>query len=130
MDRIGENIANGLPVKNNEEILGEISSVSELLYDVIQKFVAAEMEIAHIQNSKIQRSLDLMTVFFVALFASILAFLFRNYRVLNRSINDPIYRLKTMASRIARGMPSATEDRTKASIPLYNCGTSSRKPRK
>ena len=47
--------------------------------------------------------MDLMTVFQIALFASILAFLFRNYRQLNRSINDPIYRLKTMASRIAQG---------------------------
>ncbi len=103
VDKIGDNIASSRPVHDNEQILGEISSVSELLYDVIQKFVAAETEIAHVQNTRIQRSLDLMTFFQVALFASILAFLFRNYRHLNRSINDPIYRLKTMASRIAQG---------------------------
>lgn len=103
VDKIGENIAYSRPVHDNEKILGEISSVSELLYDVIQKFVAAETEIAHIQNTRIQRSLDLMTLFQTALFASILAFLFRNYRQLNRSINDPIYRLKTMASKIAQG---------------------------
>ena len=103
VDKIGDNIAAGRPVHDNEEILGEISSVSELLYDVIQKFVAAETEIAHIQNTKIQRSLDLMTFFQIVLFASILAFLFRNYKQLNRSINDPIYRMKTMASRIAQG---------------------------
>ena len=36
-------------------------------------------------------------------FTATLAFLLRNYRQLNRSINDPIYRLKTMASRIAQG---------------------------
>jgi two-component system sensor histidine kinase YesM len=103
VDKIGNNIATGRPVRDNEEILGEISSVSELLYDVIQKFVAAETEIAHIQNTRIQRSLDLMTFFQIALFGSILAFLFRNYKQLNRSINDPIYRLKTMASKIAQG---------------------------
>ncbi len=103
VDRIGANIDAGRPVHDNEVILGEISSVSELLYDVIQKFVAAETEIAHIQNTRIQRSLDLMTFFQVVLFASILAFLFRNYRQLNRSINDPIFRLRTMASRIAQG---------------------------
>jgi two-component system sensor histidine kinase YesM len=103
VNKIGENIGARRPVRDNEKILGEISSVSELLYDVIQKFVAAEMEIAHIQNTRIRRSIDLMTIFQIALFASILAFLFRNYRQLNRSINDPIYRLKTMASRIAQG---------------------------
>jgi two-component system, sensor histidine kinase YesM len=103
VDTIGNNIANGRPVHDNENILGEISSVGELLYDVIQKFVAAETEIAYIQNTRIQRSLDLMTLFQTALFASILAFLFRNYKQLNRSINDPIYRLKTMASKIAQG---------------------------
>jgi two-component system sensor histidine kinase YesM len=103
VDKIGDNIANSRPVHDNEEILGEIRSVSELLYDVIQKFVAAETEIAHIQNTRIQRSQNLMIVFQVALYASILMFLFRNYRQLNRSINDPIYRLKTMASRIAQG---------------------------
>lgn len=103
VDKIGGNIAAGRPVRDNEKILGEISSVGELLYDVIQKFVAAEVEIAHVQNARIQRSIDLMTFFQIALFASILAFLFRNYRQLNRSINDPIYRLKTMASRIAQG---------------------------
>ncbi len=103
VDMIGVNIATGRPVHDNEEILGEISSVSELLYDVIQKFVAAETEIAHIQNARIQRSRDLMIFLQVVLFASILAFLFRNYKQLNRSINDPLYRLKTMASQIAKG---------------------------
>ena len=103
VDKVGVNIANNGPVRVNEQILGEISSVSELLYDVIQDFVAAEMEIAHFQNTRIQRSIDLMTAFQVALLAAILAFLFRNYRQLNRSINDPIYRLKSMASRIAQG---------------------------
>lgn len=103
VDKIGHNIANGRPVHDNEKILGEISSVSSLLYDVIQKFVAAETEIAHLQNARIQRSMDLMVILQVVLFAATLAFLFRNYRQLNRSINDPIYRLKTMASRIAQG---------------------------
>ena len=103
VDKIGDNIANGRPVHDNEEILGEIRSVSELLTEVIQKFVAAETEIAHIKNARIQRSLELMTILQIALFASILAFLFRNYKQLNRSINDPIYRLKTMASKIAQG---------------------------
>jgi two-component system, sensor histidine kinase YesM len=103
VDKIGGNISNGLPVHDNEKILGEISSVSSLLYDVIQKFVAAETEIAHLQNARMQRSMDLMVILQVALFTATLAFLFRNYRQLNRSINDPIYRLKTMASRIAQG---------------------------
>jgi two-component system sensor histidine kinase YesM len=61
------------------------------------------MEIAHIQNARIQRSLELMTVFQIILFTSILAFLIINYKKLNRSINIPIYRLKTMASQIAQG---------------------------
>ncbi len=103
VDRIGTNIANNRPVHENEQILGEISSVSDLLYDVIQKFVAAEMEIAHVENTRIQQSMDIMTLFQIALFMAILTFLFRNYKLLNRSINDPIYRLKTMASRIAQG---------------------------
>jgi two-component system sensor histidine kinase YesM len=103
VDAIGENIARGGPVRQNEVILGEISSVSELLYDVIQRFVAAEMEIAHLQSIRIQRSMDVMTAFLTVLLGSILVFLYRNSRQLNRSIKDPIYRLKTMASRIAQG---------------------------
>ncbi|MFW5776133.1 MAG: sensor histidine kinase [Spirochaetota bacterium] len=103
VDRIGANIVEGRPVRDNEQILGEIRSVSELLYEVIQRFVAAEMEIAHIQDTRIQHSMDLMTFFQVVLLASILVFLFRNNQQLNRSIKDPIYRLKTMASRIAQG---------------------------
>jgi two-component system sensor histidine kinase YesM len=101
--KIGDNIAASRPVHENEKILGEIRSVSSLLYDVIQKFVAAETEIAHLQNASMQRSMDLMIVLQVALFAAILAFVLRNYKQLNRSINDPIFRLKTMASRIAQG---------------------------
>jgi len=103
VDKIGENIAHDRPVRENEMILGEITSVSDLLYDVIQKFVAAEMELAHIQNTKIQRSMDLMTFTQVLLFVAILLFLLRNYRQLNQSINEPIWRLKTMASQIAQG---------------------------
>jgi two-component system sensor histidine kinase YesM len=68
------------PVRENEQILGEISSVSELLYDVIQEFVAAEVEIAHFQNTRIQRSIDLMTLLPDRALASILIFLFRNYK--------------------------------------------------
>ncbi len=113
--KVGENIAGNRPVHENEQILGEISSVSELLYDVIQQFVAAEMEIAYLQNTRIQRSIDLMTLFQILLLAAILVFLFRNYKQLNRSINDPIYRLKTMASRIAQGDLSIRVERPEIS---------------
>jgi two-component system, sensor histidine kinase YesM len=115
VDKIGENIADSRPVRENEKILGEISSVSDLLYDVLQKFVAAETEIAHVQNIRIQRSLVMMTIFQSALFASTLAFLLRNYRLLNRSIKDPIYRLKTMASKIALGDLSIRVDKPEIS---------------
>ncbi|MGH0051969.1 MAG: sensor histidine kinase [Sphaerochaetaceae bacterium] len=103
VETIGDNIASSRPVHENEKILTDISSVSDLLYDLIQRFVAAEMEIAHIQNTRIQRSIDVMTVFQILFFMYILAFILRNYKQLNRSINDPIFRLKTMASRIAQG---------------------------
>jgi two-component system, sensor histidine kinase YesM len=115
VDKIGLNISERRPVRDNEKILGEISSVSDLLYDVLQKFVAAETEIAHIQNVRIQRSLVLMTIFQSALFASILVFLLRNYRQLNRSVKDPIYRLKTMASKIAQGDLSIRVDKPEIS---------------
>lgn len=101
--RIGGNIERNRPVSENETILAEIASVSDLLYDVLQKFVAAEMVLAHIQNKNLQRSMDLMTIVQIVLFLSILLFLLRNYRQLNRGINEPIFRLKTMASRIAQG---------------------------
>lgn len=103
VDKIGVNIAAERPVYENERLLGEISSVSDLLYDVIQKFVASEMELAYEKNAIMQRSIDLMTMFQIALFSSILAFLLLNFRSLNRNVNLPIYRLKTMASRIAQG---------------------------
>lgn len=103
VDKIGDNIAQNRPVRENEKILGEITAVSDLLYDVIQKFVSAEMDLAHIQNTRIKRSMDLMTLTQILLFVAILLFLLRNYRQLNRSINEPIYRLRTMASRIAQG---------------------------
>ena len=115
VDKIGDNIAHDRPVSENEKILGEITSLSDILYDVIQKFVAAEMDLAHIQNTKIQRSMDLMTLTQVALFLAILLFLLRNYRQLNRSINEPIYRLKTMASRIAQGDLSIRVERPEIS---------------
>lgn len=101
--KIGDNIAQNRPVSENEQILDEVSSVSDLLYDVLQKFVAAEMVLAHVQNTDLQRSMDLMTIVQIVLFAAILLFLMSNYRKLNRGINEPIYRLKTMASRIAQG---------------------------
>lgn len=103
VDKIGDNIAHDRPVRENEKILGEITSVGDLLYDVIQKFVAAEMELAHIQNTRIKRSMDFMTITQILLLVAILLFLLRNYRQLNRSINEPIWRLRTMASRIAQG---------------------------
>lgn len=101
--KIGENIESNRPVRENEAILGEIRSVSDLLYDIIQQFVASEMEIAHVQNTRIQRSLDFMTIFQIAVLGAIMLFLFRNYWQLNNSINKPVIRLKTMASQIARG---------------------------
>jgi two-component system sensor histidine kinase YesM len=115
VDRIGDNIAHDRPVHENEKILTEITSVSDLLYDVIQKFVAAEMELAHIQDTRIKRSMDLMTYTQMLLFFAILLFLLRNYRQLNRSINEPIYRLKTMASRIAQGDLSIRVERPEIS---------------
>jgi two-component system sensor histidine kinase YesM len=115
VDMIGDNIAHDRPVRENEKILGEITSVSDLLYDVLQKFVAAETDLAHVQNARIKRSMDLMTLTQVLLFFAILLFLLRNYRQLNRSINEPIYRLKTMASRIAQGDLSIRVERPEIS---------------
>ncbi len=103
VDKIGDNIKDNRPVRENEQILIEIRSVSDLLYDIIQQFVASEMEIAHIQNTRIQRSLDIMTFFQIAILTAIILFLIRNYWQLNNSINKPVIRLKTMASQIARG---------------------------
>jgi two-component system sensor histidine kinase YesM len=115
VDMIGDNISHDRPVRENEKILGEITSVSDLLYDVLQKFVAAETDLAHVQNARIKRSMDLMTLTQVLLFFAILLFLLRNYRQLNRSINEPIYRLKTMASRIAQGDLSIRVERPEIS---------------
>lgn len=114
-NQIGKNIADNRPVGENERILGEIRAVSELLYEVIQQFAAAEMEVAYIQNANIQRSMELMTAFQVLLFCSISLFLFRNYRQLNRRINDPLFRLKTMAARIAKGDLSIRVERAEIS---------------
>ncbi|HNY21257.1 MAG TPA: sensor histidine kinase [Treponemataceae bacterium] len=115
VDRIGDNITHDRPVSENEKILVEVTSVSDLLYDVIQKFVAAEMDLAHVQNARIKRSMDLMTLTQILLFVAILLFLLRNYRQLNRSINEPIFRLKTMASRIAQGDLSTRAERPEIS---------------
>lgn len=103
LDEIIIGIQTEQPVAQNEEIMVQVESVNQLLYDVLQEFVQLEIDLAGKKSDEIIQSVTLLTSLQALLFIGILLFVRKNRRTMNEEIKEPINDLVTMAEKLAQG---------------------------
>ena len=103
VDRMGEQIAAGAPVADNEALLDEVRSVSSLVGDMLEQYITVEIG----ETTETSRQMQQQLIFIVWMMALLLAITFvfamLAQRSLSRTIRTPIATLERFAGAIAEG---------------------------
>ncbi|MFH1879976.1 MAG: sensor histidine kinase [Bacillota bacterium] len=103
IDRMGEQIAGGALVSENQALLEEVRSVSSLVGDMLQKYITVEISAATQTSQLLQQRLSLIMWLMAILLAFTIAFAVLAQRSLSHAVRMPISELERMAASIAEG---------------------------
>jgi two-component system, sensor histidine kinase YesM len=110
IDRMGEQIASGALVSENQTLLEEVRSVSSLVGDMLQKYITVEISAATQTSRLLQQRLSIVLWLMGILLALTIAFTMLAQRSLSRAVRTPISQLESMAASIAEGDLQARVD--------------------
>ena len=103
IDRMGEQIAAGALVADNETLLEEVRSVASLVGDMLEKYVTVEIGATMDTSQRLQQQLMLIMWLMILLVALTFLFAILAQKSLSRVIRTPIARLEGFAGAIAEG---------------------------
>ena len=103
IDRMGEQMAGGSLVSENEALLEEVRSVASLVGDMLEKYITVEISVATETSRLLQQRLSLVLWMMGVLLALTIAFAVLAQRSLSRAVRMPITELERMAASIAEG---------------------------
>ena len=103
IDRMGEQMAAGSLVSDNEALLEEVRSVASLVADMLQKYITVEISAATYTSQLLQHRLQLVLWLIGILLALTVAFAVLAQRSLSHAVRGPIRKLEKMAASIAEG---------------------------
>jgi two-component system sensor histidine kinase YesM len=103
VDRMGNQIASGAPVADNEALLEEVRSVASLVGDMLEKYITVEIS-RTTDTSKLLQSQMILVVWLMVLLLCITFLLsLLMQKSLSRAIRTPIAELERFAGSIAEG---------------------------
>lgn len=103
VNMLGIQIANNAAVHENEKILEDIRSVAGLIYDILQNFIVAEIELSANANIKIKNSFYIfITIYIIIIFISI-TFIIYFTKSISKNIKQPIDDMVEFSTQIAKG---------------------------
>ncbi|NLI20951.1 MAG: sensor histidine kinase [Clostridiales bacterium] len=103
IDRMGEQIAAGAFVADNEALLEEVRSVASLVGDMLEKYITVEITATMNTSRLLQEQLTLILWLMAALVVITFAFAILAQKSLSRTIRTPIAKLERFAGAIAEG---------------------------
>lgn len=103
IDRMGEQIASGALVADNEALLEEVRSVASLVGDMLEKYITVEISATMDTSRLLQQQLILILWLLAALVALTFVFAMLAQRSLSRAVRTPIAELEHFAGAIAEG---------------------------
>jgi|GEM_PF-3380973 len=103
IDRMGDQMAVGALVADNEALLEEVRSVSSLVGDMLEKYITVEISATMDTSRLLQEQLILIVWLMVALVVLTFAFAMLAQKSLSRAIRTPITELEHFAGAIAEG---------------------------
>lgn len=98
-----DNLALPNSYEKNVALMVQVDTNTQLLSDILQEFVRTEINVASQKNTQLISSLILITIVEVLIVVSIIHFVKRNYRSLNKQIEEPLNHLVDMANELAKG---------------------------
>ncbi len=112
VNRIRDNIEEGRPVVENEEVLNEIRDVASLVDSMLNEYIAEEIE-STARRSDILRDLIIITAVLEG-FIVVLAWMLRTRSMRNTAVfvKQPIDRLEEVAGKLAEGNMDARLNET------------------
>jgi two-component system sensor histidine kinase YesM len=111
VDRMGEQIASGALVADNEALLEEVRSVASLVGDMLEKYITVEISATMETSRHLQDQLMLVLWLMVLLLVLTFVFAMLAQRSLSRTIRTPIAKLERFAGAIAEGDLRARVDK-------------------
>ncbi|MDD3213323.1 MAG: sensor histidine kinase, partial [Eubacteriales bacterium] len=111
IDRMGEQIAQGALVADNEELLDEVRSVTSLVGDMLEQYITVEISATTETSRQLQEQLIVILWMMVLLLALTFLFAMLAQRSLSRAIRTPIAKLERFAGAIAEGDLRARVDK-------------------
>jgi len=103
IDRMGEQIADGALVADNEALLEEVRSVASLVGDMLEKYVTVEITATMDTSRVLQQQLVMMMWLMILLVTLTFLFAMLAQRSLSRAIRTPLAKLEGFAGAIAEG---------------------------
>ncbi len=103
IDRMGEQIAGGALVSDNEALLEEVRSVSSLVGDMLEKYITVEISAASETSLLLQHRLAQVMWMLGLLLGLTSLFAVLAQRSLSQAVRKPIADLERMAASIAEG---------------------------
>lgn len=114
--KIIKNIRDDRPVEENQELMNQVDSVTQLLSDILHEFVSVEINAASRKNTMMIHSLLVLSLFELIIVICIIAITHKNRRLVNQKIQKPLNDLILMSEELAKGnlfyrsqLPEATE---------------------
>ncbi len=103
VNRMGRQMGEGAPVKENEVLLEEVRSVSALVGDMLEDFIALEIRAATETSTHLQNMLQFILVAELLLILLTILFAMLAQASLSQSIRQPIAQLEDFAGSLAGG---------------------------
>ncbi len=107
VDRIRENIGAGTPVVENEGILAEIRDVADLVVTMLNDYITEEISEAAVMSHSFGRVMLTAAVLELLLLAAAVMLTRRFTRRTARFIREPIEKLESVTTQLAKGDMSA-----------------------
>ena len=111
IDRMGDQIASGALVADNEALLEEVRSVASLVGDMLEKYITVEIEATSATSRLLQDQLMLVVWMMMLLLALTFVFAMLAQKSLSKAIRTPIAELERFAGAIAEGDLRARVDK-------------------
>ena len=102
-DQLIKNIENERPNAENESIMNQVDSVTQLLSEILQDFVRVEIGVASDKNKEMVRSIILLTILEMIILLVTFLLIQKSNRLLRAKIETPINELSKMATEFAQG---------------------------
>lgn len=97
------NLTKEAPYEDNQELMHQFESSTAIVHEIIQSFVAVEIDLAAEQNETMRQSILTLSMIEIAILALIISIIRSNSQNLIKQIQHPVEEMVVMADELSEG---------------------------